>query len=182
MCVFNMRWEVKPICYYTILYFHIQCTLLRTVTSLFSLRLEPDKSPVGRVLYCTLHCTDKLLFGRVLYCTLHCTDKSPVGRVLYCTLHCTDKLSVGRVPSFTCPASLQQHCTLLVSTAVQCTVLYLYCDQRRDILCNIAWARGKSQRVRPRDCPWAQAIFHRFPASSHNKDIFIYLTMDLLLQ
>ena len=39
-------------------------------------------------------------------------------------------------------------------------VLYLYCDKRRDMQSNIAWARGKSQGRRSRDFLKAQAIFH----------------------
>ena len=39
-------------------------------------------------------------------------------------------------------------------------ILYLYCDERRDIQWNIAWDRGKSQVQSPRDFPRAQAIFH----------------------
>ena len=38
--------------------------------------------------------------------------------------------------------------------------LNLYCDERRNILWNIAWALGKSQKQSPRDFPRAQAIFH----------------------
>ena len=40
-------------------------------------------------------------------------------------------------------------------------ILYLYCDERRDILWNIAWAWGKSQSQSPLDFPRTQAIFHR---------------------
>ena len=39
--------------------------------------------------------------------------------------------------------------------------LNLYCDERRDILWNIAWARGKSQGRSLRDFLRAQTIFHR---------------------
>ena len=38
--------------------------------------------------------------------------------------------------------------------------LYVYCDERRDILWNIAWARGKSWGQSPRDFPRSQALFH----------------------
>ena len=57
-----------------------------------------------------------------------------------------------------------QDCTVLDSTVlcrVHCTVLYLYCDKRRDIQWNIAWAGGKSQGRSRRDFPRALAIFHR---------------------
>ena len=37
--------------------------------------------------------------------------------------------------------------------------LNLYCDERRDIQWNIAWARGKSRGRRPRGFARAQAIF-----------------------
>ena len=36
----------------------------------------------------------------------------------------------------------------------------LYCDSSRDLLWTIAWALGKSLGLRPRDFPWAPAIFH----------------------
>ena len=39
-------------------------------------------------------------------------------------------------------------------------ILYLYCDEGRDIWWNIVWARGKSRGQSPKDCPRAQAIFH----------------------
>ena len=39
-------------------------------------------------------------------------------------------------------------------------ILYLYCDERRDIQWNIAWAQGKSRGGSLRDFPRAQAIFH----------------------
>ena len=39
-------------------------------------------------------------------------------------------------------------------------ILFLYCDERRAILWNIAWARGKSRGGSPRDFPRAQAIFN----------------------
>ena len=38
--------------------------------------------------------------------------------------------------------------------------MYLYCDKRRDVLWNIAWARWKSRGRSLRDFPRAQAIFH----------------------
>ena len=39
-------------------------------------------------------------------------------------------------------------------------ILYLYCDKRRNIWWNIAWARGKSRGQSLGDFPRAQAIFH----------------------
>ncbi len=50
-------------------------------------------------------------------------------------------------------------------------ILYLYCDERRDIRWNIAWARGKSGGRSPRGFPRAQAIFIVFPDSSNNTHI-----------
>jgi hypothetical protein len=40
-------------------------------------------------------------------------------------------------------------------------ILNLYCEERRDIRWNIAWARGKSQGRSRRDFPRDQSIFHR---------------------
>ena len=42
----------------------------------------------------------------------------------------------------------------------------LYYDWSRDIRLNIAWALRKSLGLRPRDFPWAQAIFHRISVLS----------------
>ena len=41
------------------------------------------------------------------------------------------------------------------------SILLLYCDERRGIRWNVAWAQEKSRGRSPRDFPRAQAIFHR---------------------
>ena len=55
-------------------------------------------------------------------------------------------------------------------------ILYLYCDKRRDIQWNIAWAGGKSGGQSPRRFPRAQAIFIVFPDSSNNTHILNFNT------
>ena len=45
-------------------------------------------------------------------------------------------------------------------TSLNCSALYLFYDERRDTLWNIAWPWGKSRGRMPRDFPRAQAILH----------------------
>ena len=51
------------------------------------------------------------------------------------------------------------------------SILFLYCDQRRDIRWNIARDRGKSQGRSPRNFSMLMLHFIVYPNSSHNTDI-----------
>ena len=56
-----------------------------------------------------------------------------------------------------CDIIFRQHSLFMPKTRI----LYLYCDERRDIRWYISLARGKSQGQIPRDFLSAYAIFHR---------------------
>ena len=115
------------------------------------------------------------LYSTILRCTvLHYTTvnwTSVLLETIHCSVFCC---STCQFHTALYPGKMPCYHVTLDYTLLCFTALYLYSDERRDILWNIAWAQGKSQRRSPRYFPRAQDIYYCISDLSHRTDILNY--------